>query len=52
MKTLYELYKELMGIKNQVTDMQIPLTIDGKEVESVELLTNPLRVEIKTKKEK
>ena len=50
--TLSSLIAELAKIKDQLSSTGIPLTVDGKEIESVVLVTEPkLKVEIKTKAE-
>lgn len=54
MKSLYELKSELRKISHMLNTDSIPLTVDGKEIDSVELHDDCLgkggyRVEIKTK---
>lgn len=51
MKTLTELILALANIRDQLNSTDIPITIDGKNIESVEFITKPeLKVEIKTDK--
>lgn len=53
MKTLTELILALANIKDQLNSTDIPVTIDGKKIESVEFITKPeLKVEIKMEKQK
>lgn len=49
--TLSSLIAELAKIKDQLSSTGIPLTVDGKEIETISLTCNPLKVEIKTKEE-
>lgn len=46
--TLYELRYATRNISYSISDENIPLTVDGKEIESISL-TKDMRVEIKTK---
>lgn len=47
--TFGDLYREFIHVKEQLNGMEFPLTIDDKQVEKVELLDNPIRLEITTK---
>lgn len=50
MDTLYELKSSLSSISLRLSSDWIPVTVDGKKIESV-VLTDDMRVEIKTKEE-
>lgn len=49
-ETLYELKASLSSISSMLSSDWIPVTVDGKKIESV-VLTDDMRVEIKTKEE-
>lgn len=50
MDTLYELKASLSSISYMLSSDWIPITVDGKKIESV-VLTDDMRVEIKTKED-